>query len=242
MRMDGKVAIVTGAAKGIGFAIAKRLYEDGAKVYVMDLREEDAVSAAALIADTVEGVGCNVADREQVKAVFAAIEEKEGKIDILVNNAGITKDAMFHKMDDDQWDAVINVNLNGIRNCCKAVIGGMRERQYGKIVNLSSVSSFGNIGQTNYGASKAAVIGFTKCLAKEAARNNITVNAIAPSYVNTDMLRAVPDKVMEKFLAAIPMNRLAEPEELAAVAAFLASDDSSFVTGECIVVSGGSYM
>jgi 3-oxoacyl-[acyl-carrier protein] reductase len=149
---------------------------------------------------------------------------------------------MFHKMTDDQWDTVLAVNLNGVANCCKAVIPAMREANYGKIANLASVSAFGNLGQTNYGAAKAAVIGFTKSLAKECARFNITVNAIAPSYIDTEMLRAVPEKVLEKFISAIPLGRLGLPEELAAIAAFLASDDSSFVTGECIVASGGSYM
>jgi NAD(P)-dependent dehydrogenase (short-subunit alcohol dehydrogenase family) len=149
---------------------------------------------------------------------------------------------MFHKLEDDAWDAVITVNLTGTANCCKAVVGGMRERGYGKIVNLTSVSAFGNLGQTNYGAAKAGVIGFTKSLAKELARSGCTVNCIAPSYIDTEMLRAVPEKVMEKFIASIPLGRLGSPEELAATAAFLASDDSSFITGECLVVSGGSYM
>lgn len=245
MRLDGKVAIVTGAAKGIGYAVSKRLYDDGAVVVMLDLNKEDAETAAIKIDSTGEktqGITCNMADRFQVVEVFSAIEARFGKIDILVNNAGITQDAMFHKMTDQQWDMVMNVNIGGIRNCTKAVIAGMRERDYGKIVNIASVSAFGNVGQTNYGASKAAVIGFTKCLAKEVARYGITVNAIAPSYVNTQMLRAVPEKVMEKFLSAIPMNRLGEPEELAAAVAFLCSDDSSFITGECLVVSGGSYM
>ncbi len=187
-------------------------------------------------------LACNVADRKEVNEVFNEILQLSGRVDILVNNAGITRDSMFHKMNDNQWDEVINVNLTGMYNCCKVVVDGMRRQKYGKIVNLASVSAFGNIGQTNYGASKGGVIGFTKCLAKELARNNCTVNAIAPSYINTEMLQAVPEKVMQKFIDAIPMNRLGTPEELAAVAAFLSSDDASFVTGECIVVSGGSYM
>lgn len=242
MRMDGKVAVVTGAAHGIGAAIAKRLADDGAKVVLLDMNAEKLEVAANAAGNGAYWKVCNVADVAAVNEVFGDIIEKEGKVDILVNNAGITRDAMFHKMEEAQWDAVIDVNLKGIFNCCKAVVPGMRERKYGKIVNLASVSAFGNIGQTNYGASKGGVIGFTKCLAKEVARYNCTVNCIAPSYVNTEMLQAVPENVMQKFLAAIPMNRLGEPEELAAVAAFLSSDDSSFVTGECIVVSGGSYM
>lgn len=244
VRLKEKYAVVTGAAQGIGRAVAKRLYDEGATVALLDLNEQAVIESAKTIDPSMERVkafACNVADRSQVAKVFDEIAEAFGRVDILVNNAGITRDSMFHKMDDAQWDAVIGVNLTGVANCCKAVVPGMRERNYGKIVNLASVSAFGNIGQTNYGAAKAGVIGFTKCLAKEIARNNCTVNCIAPSYVDTEMLRAVPEKVMERFIAAIPMGRLGTVDELAAVAAFLSSDDSSFVTGECIVVAGGSY-
>ena len=241
--LEGRVAVVTGAARGIGLAISKRLLEDGAKVAMVDLnRAQLDESAAALGGGSKLAVyECNVADKTSVQTVFAAIEQDLGPVDILINNAGVTRDAMFHRMSDEEWDTVLEVNLGGLYNCCKAVIEGMRSRKYGKIVNLASVSAFGNLGQTNYAAAKAAVIGFTKSLAKESARNNITVNAIAPSYVNTPMLQAVPEETMTRFLAAIPLGRLAEPEEIASVAAFLSSDDSSFVTGECIVVSGGSH-
>lgn len=246
MKLTGKFAVVTGAARGIGEAIALRFIEDGVEgVALLDMDEQTVKLTAAKIDSSGKmafGYKCNVASAEDVASVFQSIGEQFGKIDILVNNAGITRDAMFHKMTDEQWNTVIDVNVNGVYNCCKAVAPGMRARNYGKIVNLASVSAFGNIGQTNYGASKAAVIGFTKCLAKELARNNCTVNAIAPSYVNTEMLQAVPENVMAKFIAAIPANRLGEPSEIASVASFLSSDDSSFVTGECIVVSGGSYM
>lgn len=239
-------AVVTGGAKGIGAAIVKRLMEDGyGAVALVDLDSETAAAAAARLdpaGNTVRPYACNVGNRDSVTEVFARIAGELGTISVLVNNAGITKDAMFHKMSQEQWDAVIKVNLDGVYHTCQAVIGPMREQKYGKIVNLASVSAFGNVGQTNYGASKAAVIGFTKCLARESARNNITVNAVAPSYVNTDMLRAVPEKTMQRFLDAIPARRLAEPEEIAAVVSFLCSDDSSFVNGECIVASGGSYM
>ena len=243
-RLRGRIAVVTGAARGIGFAITKRLLEEGASVAMLDINRDTLNEALAKLGagEKLRVFDCNVADKKNVNSVMAAVEQELGPVDILVNNAGITRDAMFHKMLDDQWETVLQINLGGIYNCCKAVIESMRNRKYGKIVNFASVSAFGNIGQTNYGASKAAVIGFTKCLAKETARNNITVNAIAPSYVNTEMLHAVPDNVMEKFIAAIPLGRLAEPEEVASVTAFLSSDDSSFVTGECIVVSGGSYM
>ena len=246
MRFADRIAVVTGAAQGIGAAIAKRLYDEGAKyVALLDLNQQKLEEATLVIDPTGARAGayaCNVSKPESVQLVFSAIEQAHGRIDILVNNAGITRDAMLHKMTDEQWLSVIDINLNSMYYCCKAVLSGMRERKYGKIVNLASVSAFGNMGQTNYGASKGGVIGFTKCLAKEAARSGITVNCIAPSYINTDMLRAVPEAVMQKFLSAIPMERLGEPEELAAAAAFLCSDDSSFVTGECLVVSGGSYM
>jgi len=242
-RLTGKIAVVTGAGQGIGKAIAKRLLDEGAKVALLDLDKKLVDDVANELSPTsAKGFLCNVADREAVKTAFADVESTLGPVDILINNAGVTRDAMFHKMDDEQWDTVLAVNLTGAANCCKAVAAGMRERNYGKIVNLASVSAFGNIGQTNYAAAKAGLIGFTKSLAKEMARNNCTVNCIAPSYVDTEMLRQVPDKVMERFLAAIPMGRLGTVEEMAGVAAFLASDDSNFVTGECIVCSGGSYM
>lgn len=245
MKLEGKCAVVTGAARGIGAAIAERLFRDGAKVALLDM-DAAGVEAGAAALDPVDGralgLKCNIADENDVRAVFADIENRLGHIDILVNNAGITRDAMFHKMTDEQWNSVIHVNLGGLYHCCRAVVGSMRDQKYGKIVNVASVSAFGNIGQTNYGASKAAVIGFTKCLAKEMARVNCTVNAVAPSYINTDMLRAVPENVMAKFIASIPANRLGEPSEVASVVSFLCSDDSSFITGECVVVSGGSYM
>lgn len=245
MRFSGKVAVVTGGAQGIGQAIVKRLFEEGLSVALLDMNEEKAKVAAASIDSSgarVKSYAVDVSHLEKTRAVFQEVEAALGPVDILVNNAGITRDAMLHKMTEDQWDQVIAVNLKSMFVCCRIVIEGMRSRKYGKIVNLASVSAFGNIGQTNYGASKGGVIGFTKCLAKESARSKITVNCIAPSYINTDMLRAVPEDVMQKFIAAIPMERLGEPEELAAAAAFLCSDDSSFITGECLVVSGGSYM
>ena len=246
MSRKGYTALVTGGAKGIGAAIVKRLMEDGYDaVILVDLIKEVAEETAREIdpeGKQVFAYACNVADEENVRTVFEQIAAEHGTVSVLVNNAGITRDAMFHKMDRKMWDAVMNVNINGIYNTCQAVIPSMRAQKYGKIVNLASVSAFGNVGQTNYGASKAAVIGFTKCLARESARNNITVNAIAPSYVNTDMLRAVPEETMQRFIEAIPARRLAEPSEIASVVSFLASDDSSFINGECIVASGGSYM
>ena len=245
MNFEKRCAVVTGAAQGIGEAIAKRLYDDGAeKVAILDLNADAAEAAARKIEPNKQRVyayACNVADEQSVMDCFKKIYNDFGHVDILVNNAGITKDAMFHKMTAEQWDMVIDVNLGGVRNCCMAVVPSMREQEYGRIVNLASVSALGNPGQTNYGASKAAVIGFTKSLAREIGRKNCTANAIAPSYIDTVMLRGVPDEVMARFINAIPLMRLGQPEEVASVAAFLSSDDSSFVNGECIVVSGGSY-
>jgi 3-oxoacyl-[acyl-carrier protein] reductase len=246
MRFSGRIAVVTGAAQGIGAAIAQRLFDEGAEhVAMLDRNGEQAAAASLRIDPTgtrTSASACDVSSGDSVRGAFSLIAERFGRVDILVNNAGITRDAMLHKMTEDQWDTVMNVNLKGMFLCCKAVMEGMRARKYGKIVNLASVSAFGNLGQCNYGASKAGVIGFTKCLAREGARSGITVNCITPSYINTEMLRAVPEEAMKRFLAAIPMERLGEPSELAAAAAFLCSDDSSFVTGECLVVSGGSYM
>lgn len=246
MRFSGKIAAVTGAARGIGFAIAKRLYDEGCEYVAMIDVNADKIAQAARALDPsgarAGGYAADVGDRESVRAAFSEIEARCGRVDVLINNAGITRDAMFHKMRDEQWDDVLRVNLTGMYNCAQCVAAGMRARNYGRIVNMASVSAFGNLGQTNYGAAKAGAIGFTKCLARDLARNGVTVNCIAPSYVDTDMLRAVPEATMQRFLAAIPLGRLGKPEELAAAAAFLASDDSSFITGECLVVSGGSYM
>lgn len=245
MRLKDKVAIVTGGAKGIGAAVAKKFAEEGAKVVLCDLNEADVKKMEAEIAasgGTVLGVVANVANRPQVDAMVKATLEKFGTIDILINNAGITRDAMLHKMTEEQWDQVMNVNVKGIFHCTQAVVTTMREKGYGKIVNLSSVSRFGNIGQSNYSASKAGVVGFTRTVAKELASKNITVNAIAPGGIWTDMLAAVPEKILEGTKKGIPMGRFGSVEELANVCLFLSSDDSSFITGQCLQVDGGVMM
>ena len=244
-RLDNKVAIISGAAGGIGYATAEKFLEEGASVMICDM---DAARLAAA-AETLSQKGkvlweaLSITDVEAVEAMVKRTKEELGSVDILINNAGITKDAQFYKMDLAQFQQVIDVNLMGTVIMSKAVVPYMMAQKSGRIVHSSSDSAVvGNFGQTNYGASKGGVIGFTKCLAREVARNRVTVNCIAPSYINTEMLQAVPEATMQRFLAAIPMERLGEPEELAAAAAFLCSDDSSFVTGECLVVSGGSYM
>ncbi|MBE6969316.1 MAG: SDR family oxidoreductase [Ruminococcaceae bacterium] len=239
-RLSGKYAIVTGGGKGLGAAIAKKFVEEQAEgVAILEYDLALAEKTAREMGGNVLAIKCDVADEEQVKAAVEQVLAAFGRIDILVNNAGIIRDAMFHKMTGDQWHQVINVNLNGTYHCCKYVIPHMREQNYGKIVNLSSVSANGNVGQTNYAASKAAVEGFTKSLAKESGRKGITVNAIAPAGIDTDMQRSIPEANMQRLLSNIPMQRLGSVEELANAALFLASDDSSFVNGIVLPVNGG---
>ena len=242
--LTGKYAIVTGAGKGIGKAIAKRFLEDGAAgVAIFEYDAELAAKTAKELDPTgkkVLAVKCDVSKEDQVAAAVKETAEKFGTIDILVNNAGITRDAMFHKMTNEQWDAVISVNLNGTYLPCKYVVPIMREKNYGKIVNISSTSAFGNIGQANYAATKGAVVSLTATLAKELGPKNITVNAIAPGMIDTDMLSTIPKEIMAEKIKSIPMKRLGATSELASAVAFFASDDSSFVTGQCLIVSGGT--
>lgn len=236
--LSGKYAIVTGGGKGIGAGIVKKFIEEqAAGVAILEYDFELAKKTAAEIGGNVLPVKCDVSDESQVKAAIAAVLDAFGRIDILVNNAGIIRDAMFHKMTDDQWFQVINVNLNGTYYCCKHVIPLMREQNYGKIVNISSYSANGNVGQTNYAASKAAIEGFTKSLAKESARKNITVNAIAPCGIDTDMQRSIPEANLKGLIASMPGQRLGSVDELASAAFFLACDDSSFVNGVILPVN-----
>ena len=238
--LSGKFAVVTGAQKGIGYAIAKRFLEENvAGIAVLDLNAFD-VSELDPTGQRAVSFACDVGNAEMVKDVFDQIYERFGRIDILVNNAGIIADAMFHKMSDSQWNRVMRVNIDGLYNCTRQVINKMREQQYGRIVNLSSTSAFGGAGQCNYSLTKSGVIGFTKSLAKEGARKNITVNAIAPDFINTDMMRSIPKDQLEAALQGAPMQRMGEPEEVAALATYLASDDASYVSGECIRC-GGAY-
>ena len=245
-KLTGKFAVVTGAGKGIGRAIAERFLEDDAQgIAILDYDYELAAASAKELDPTGErviAVKCNVASQEDVNAAFATITEKFGRVDVLVNNAGITRDAMFHKMTEDQARMVLDVNFYGTFYCCQAVIPGMREREYGKIINISSTSAFGNIGQTNYAASKAAIDGFTRTLALESAKKNITVNSIAPGMIETDILKTIPADIMQQKIKNVPANRLGQPSEIASVASFLACDDSSWVTGNCILACGGLKM
>lgn len=241
MNLSGKYAIVTGGGKGIGAAIVKRFVaEQAAGVAILEYDEALAQKTADEIGGNVIAIKCDVSNEEQVKAAVEKVLAAFGRIDILVNNAGITRDVMFHKMTDDQWRQVMAVNLDGVYYCCKFVVPLMREQGYGKIVNLSSSSANGNAGQANYSATKAAIIGLTKTLAKELAPKGITVNAIAPAMIDTDMMRSVPPQILEQYIKGIPARRLGTVDELAATAYFLACDDSSFVNGIVLPVNGGS--
>ncbi len=242
--LEGKVAIITGAGKGIGEAIVRRFLKEGIRGIAMFEWNEELCHETAQRLDPAGEIlmpaKCDVSNREQVREGVAKTLERFGTVDILVNNAAITKDRIFHKMSDEEWDAVINVNLNGTYNLCRNVAPIMREKGYGRIVNISSTSAWGNPGQANYAATKAAVQGFTATLAKEMAQKGVVVNAIAPGFIDTDMYDAIPPHVKEEFLKKIPMGRLGRPDELAAVAAFLSGPDVTFLTGQCLIVSGGS--
>ena len=241
--LKGKFAVVTGGGKGIGAAIAKRfIQEQAAGVAIWDYDGELAVQTAAALGSRAVAVRCDVSSAAQAAEATAATLAAFGRIDILVNNAGITRDAQFCSMTEDQWDSVLHINLDGPFYCCKQIVPLMREQGYGKIVNISSSSANGNFGQANYAASKAGLLGLTKTLAKELAAQGITVNAITPAMIDTDMMRGVPPEILEKYIKGIPARRLGTVDELAAAAYFLASDDSSFITGATLPVNGGTFI
>lgn len=234
MRLSGKIALITGAARGLGLAMALKFKSEGATVIGVDMEKTSV--------DGVDMYPLNVTDVAAVKTFFDTIIKKYGHVDILVNNAGITRDAMTHKMTDDQWDLVIDVNLKGVFNLTRLVGPHMTENNQGSIINISSVVGlYGNIGQANYAATKAGVIGLTKTWAKEFARKgqNVRVNAIAPGYIMTDILKTVPEDLLDQFAQMTMLKRLGEPEEIANVALFLASDEASYITGEVLSVNGG---
>ena len=232
-------AVVTGGTRGIGAAISKALKAAGYEVTASYAGNDEA--AAKFKAET--GIAVRKWDVGDYDACAKALGEI-GEVDVLVNNAGITKDGMFHKMTKDQWYAVINTNLNSLFNMCRPVIDGMRERGFGRIINISSINGQkGQMGQTNYSAAKAGDIGFTKALAQENANKGITVNVICPGYIATEMVMAVPKEVLEKsIIPQIPVKRLGQPEEIARCVVFLASDDAGFITGATLAANGGQYM
>ena len=246
MKLKDKVAFVTGAAQGIGKAIAIAMANEGANVIVSDVNLELAVQTAK----EIEALGVktlalktNVADLGDVENSVAEASKTFGRIDIMVNNAGITKDNLLIRMKKEEWDAVLSVNLSGVFNCTKAVSSLMMKQRYGKIINIASiVGQMGNFGQANYAASKAGVIGFTKTVAKELAARNVTVNAIAPGFIQTAMTDKIPEEIKKKMLEQIPLGKLGQPEDVAQAAVFLASPQADYITGQVLAVNGGMYM
>jgi len=235
-RLKGKVAVVTGGARGLGQAMAETFANEGAKVIAVDMSE--------LVYENknVEGYKLNITNVEDVQKFYDYVIEKYGKVDVLVNNAGVTRDSMTRKMTDDQWNLVLDVNLKGVFNMTRLFGPLMEANNYGSIINISSVVGvYGNIGQANYAATKAGVIGLTKTWAKEFARKgaNVRVNAIAPGYTMTDMLKTVPQDLLDKFAALTMLKRLGQPNEIANAALFLASEEASYVTGQTLSVDGG---
>lgn len=247
MDFGGKTAVVTGGSRGIGRAVCLELAKGGANVVLCYAGNEAAanetVSACEALGAKALAVKCDVADSAQVKALMDEAVKAFGRIDILVNNAGITRDGLLMMMKEDDFDAVISANLRGTFLCMKAVSRLMMKQRYGRIVNLSSVVGLrGNAGQINYAASKAGVIGMTKSLAKELASRGVTVNAVAPGFIDTDMTAAMTETAKTATLAAIPMQRLGAPEDVARAVAFLASDSAAYITGQVLAVDGGMAM
>lgn len=245
MNFKDKVVVVTGSAQGIGRAAAEAFAREGASVIVNDV-DETRLNQTAYELRAFEvpclPVVADTSDQSQVRGMFDRVVHEFGRVDALVNNAGITRDALLHKMTSEQWKKVIDVNLTGVFYCLQAAANVMRQAGRGAIVNISSASRFGNVGQANYSASKAGVVGLTRTAAKELARSGVRVNAISPGPIDTDMLRAVPAKTLEKLLAFIPLGRAGTVNEICELILFLSSDRSSYITGQVINCDGGWFM
>ena len=242
--MAEKAAIVTGAPGGIGSAICKRLAKEGYAIVINHFKTPEAAQKLKSELDEMGAesiiVEANVADHEESKMLIDSAKETFGRVDVLVNNAGITRDCLLARMKESDFDAVIAVNLKSVYNCSKHAVAVMMKQRYGRIVNMASIVGIaGEAGQVNYSASKAGIIGITKSLAKEVASRNITVNAIAPGFVQTEMTNAIPEKIREEMLKTIPLKRPAQPNDIAGVAAFLVSEDADYITGQVINISGG---
>jgi 3-oxoacyl-[acyl-carrier protein] reductase len=244
MRLKDKVAIITGSARGIGQATALKFAAEGAKVVVCDIDRKGVDEVVAeIIAARGQAIGftVNVTDKASIAAMVKGVTDNYGRIDVLVNNAGIVDDAMFRKMSDEQFERVIDVNLKGTYNCARAVVDIMIAQNAGVILNASSVVGiYGNFGQTNYAASKFGVIGMAKTWARELGRKGIRANAVCPGFVETTILKSIPEKIMRAMIDRVPLGRLAKPEEIANTYAFLASDEASYINGAVIEVSGGA--
>ncbi|QIB26229.1 3-oxoacyl-[acyl-carrier-protein] reductase [Caloranaerobacter azorensis] len=244
MNLNGKIALITGGSRGIGKAIALKLASLGANIVVnytkSDAKAKEVIKLAEEMGVRAIAVKADVSNKDDVENFINKVLDEFGRIDILVNNAGITRDNLLMRMKEEEWDDVININLKGTFNVTKTAIRSMIKQKSGSIINIASVIGItGNQGQCNYAASKAGIIGFTKSIAKEVAKKKVRVNAVAPGFINTDMTDKLPDKVKEEYLTKIPLNRLGEPEDIANAVAFLASDLSSYITGQVLIVDGG---
>jgi 3-oxoacyl-[acyl-carrier protein] reductase len=247
MKLENQVVIVTGAGRGIGHAIALRLAQEGARVASVSRSEENATKTAdeinAARADSAKAYAVDVADHAAVQKIAAQILEDFGRVDVLVNNAGVTRDALSMRMSMEDWDIVIDTNLKGAFNFSQAVLRSMIKQRSGRIINISSVSGLtGNAGQANYAASKAGLIGLTKSLARELASRGITVNAVAPGFIATDMTAALSDDVKQQIMAKIPLAKFGQPDDIGAAVAFLASPEANYITGQVLTVDGGMVM
>ncbi len=244
--MTGQIAIVTGGGRGIGKAISIALAKEGVNVVVVGTNLEIATEASLELQNMgVKSIAIrgDVSNFKDVKDVFSRTIDEFGRVDILVNNAGITRDNLIIRMKDEEWDRVIDVNLKGTFLCCREAVKAMLKQRYGRIVNISSIVGFmGNIGQANYSASKAGIIGLTKTIAKEYANRGITVNAVAPGFITTSMTESIPENIKNEMLKSIPMGRFGSPDDVASAVVFLASPEAGYITGQVLHVNGGMYM
>jgi len=241
--LTGKIALVTGASRGIGKAVAMQLVVAGATVIGTATSEKGAAAIDEYLADSGTGMMLNVSSDDSIEQVLAQIKENHGDIDILVNNAGITRDNLLMRMKEQEWDDIMQTNLTSIFKMSKAVLRGMMKKRHGRIVNIGSVvGSTGNAGQANYAAAKAGVIGFSKSMAQEVASRGITINVVAPGFIDTDMTKVLTDEQKQAIFANIPANRLGDPKEIAATVGFLVSEGAAYITGETIHVNGGMFM
>ncbi|MFP1721763.1 3-oxoacyl-ACP reductase FabG [Lonsdalea quercina] len=243
MSFDGKIVLVTGASRGIGRAIAESLVARGAKVMGTATSEKGAADISAWLGDNGKGYVLNVADMSSIESTLAAIKSEFGDIDILVNNAGITRDNLLIRMKDEEWQDVLDTNLRSVFRLSKAVLRSMMKKRFGRIITIGSVvGTSGNPGQSNYSAAKAGLVGFSKSLAQEVASRGVTVNVVAPGFIETDMTRALTDEQRAGILAGVPAGRLGDAKEIASAVTFLASEEAGYITGETLHVNGGMYM
>lgn len=243
MNLSGKIALVTGASRGIGRAIAEKLIANGATVIGTATTESGAQAIGQYLGEHGKGFALNVTDEQSIESVIDTIKTQYGDIDILVNNAGITRDNLLMRMKDDEWQDILDTNLTSVFKLSKALMRTMMKKRFGRIVTIGSVvGTMGNAGQANYAAAKAGLIGFSKSLAREVASRGITVNVVAPGFIETDMTQALSEEQRTNILAQVPANRLGDPKEIANAVAFLVSDEAAYITGETLHVNGGMYM